>query len=88
MNKQFTFVASIVTLSLSISQAQAAEPLELQKVMKELGKNMQVITDGISREDWELVSRTAPLIASHPQPPATEKMRIKRWLRNFGQTDK
>ncbi|MDD3884769.1 MAG: cytochrome c [Gallionella sp.] len=80
MKKLFTFVASIVTLSLSISQVQAAEPLELQKVMKELGKNMQIITDGISREDWELVAKTAPLIASHPQPPATEKMRIMKFM--------
>lgn len=56
--------------------AHAAEPLALQKVMKDLGKNMQIITDGISREDWELVAKTAPLIADHPQPPFSEKMRI------------
>lgn len=80
MKKQFTFVSSIVTLSLFVSQVQAVEPLELQKVMKELGKNMQVITDGISREDWELVAKTAPLIAAHPQPPASEKMRIMRFM--------
>ena len=44
--------------------------------MKDLGMNMQVITDGISREDWELVEKTAPLIAEHPQPPISEKIRI------------
>ncbi len=27
--------------------------------MKELGRNMQVVTDGISREDRELVAKTA-----------------------------
>lgn len=58
----------------------AAEPLALQKVMKELGKNMQTITDGISREDWELVEKTAPLIADHPQPPFSEKMRIMGFM--------
>lgn len=52
------------------------EPLALQKVMKDLGKNMQIITDGISREDWALIEKTAPLIGEHPQPPMTEKMRI------------
>ncbi|MDP2760028.1 MAG: cytochrome C [Sideroxyarcus sp.] len=60
--------------------AQAVEPLALQQIMKELGKNMQVITDGISREDWELVEKTAPLIADHPQPPFSEKMRIMGFM--------
>lgn len=57
----------------------AAEPLALQKIMKDLGKNMQLITDGISREDWEQVEKTASLIADHPQPPLAEKMRILRF---------
>lgn len=57
----------------------AAEPLALQKIMKDLGKNMQLITDGISREDWERVEKTASLIADHPQPPLAEKMRILRF---------
>ncbi|MDD4979614.1 MAG: cytochrome c [Gallionella sp.] len=80
MKKQSIFAASIITFALSVNYAQAAEPLELQKVMKELGKNMQVITDGISREDWELVANTAPLIAAHPQPPVSEKMRIMKFM--------
>jgi len=50
--------------------------LALRKIMQDMGKNMQAITDGISREDWESVARAAPLIANHPQPPLTEKMRI------------
>lgn len=54
----------------------AVRPLELQKIMKELGRNMQAVTDGISREDWALVEKTAPLIADHPQPPLLEKTRI------------
>lgn len=54
----------------------AAEPMALQKVMKDLGKNMQAVTDGISREDWALIEKTAPLIGDHPQPPLSEKMRI------------
>lgn len=67
-------------LLLAASGAQAAEPLALQKVMKDLGRNMQAITDGISREDWELVEKTAPLIAEHPQPPLSEKMRIMGFM--------
>lgn len=37
---------------------------------------MQGVIDGISREDWELVAKIAPLIADHPQPPLGEKIRI------------
>jgi cytochrome c556 len=58
----------------------AAEPLALRKVMKELGSNMQAVTDGISREDWMLIEKTAPLIAEHPQPPLLEKMRIMSFM--------
>jgi len=67
-------------LLLAASGAQAAEPLALQKVMKDLGKHMQTITDGISREDWVLVEKTAPRIADHPQPPMMEKMRIMSFV--------
>lgn len=63
-------------LLLAASGAHAAEPLALQKIMKDMGRNMQVITDGISRGDWELVEKTAPLIADHPTPPFGEKLRI------------
>lgn len=67
-------------LLFAATSAQAAEPLALQQIMKDLGKNMQVITDGISREDWDLVEKTAPLIADHPQPPFSEKMRIMGFM--------
>lgn len=76
MKKRSILAASLITFALSVSHAHAAEPLELQKVMKELGKSMQVIADGIAREDWESVAKTAPMIAEHPQPPAAEKARI------------
>ncbi len=80
MKKQSILVASLITFALTVTHVQAAEPLELQKVMKELGKNMQVITDGIAREDWALVARTAPHIAEHPQPPVSEKLRIMKFM--------
>ena len=80
MKKHLIVAASLISLVFAASNVQAAEPLELQKVMRELGKNMQVITDGISREDWELVIKTAPMIAEHPQPPLGEKMRIMAFM--------
>ncbi|BAN35268.1 cytochrome c class II [Sulfuricella denitrificans skB26] len=78
-NLILNFLASS-SLLFAASGVQAAEPLALQNVMKDLGKNMQVITDGISRGDWELVEKTAPLIADHPQPPMSEKMRIMGFM--------
>lgn len=62
--------------TLAENSPQRAEPLVLQKVMKDLGKHMQAITDGISREDWAVVEKMAPLIGEHPQPPLSEKTRI------------
>lgn len=56
------------------------KPMELRLIMRELGKNMQIVTDGISREDWELIAKTAPKIADHRQPPMTEKIRILAYV--------
>lgn len=78
-NMIFNLLASS-SLLFAASGAHAAEPLALQKIMKDLGKNMQVVTDGISREDWALVEKTAPLIADHPQPPFSEKIRIMSFV--------
>jgi len=52
------------------------KPLELRKIMQELGKDMQAITEAIAHEDWMLVAKVAPQIAEHPEPSAIEKMRI------------
>lgn len=54
----------------------SAKPLALRTIMQGMGKNMQVMTDGISRSDWKLVENTAALLADHPQPPDQEKARI------------
>lgn len=68
------------TLLFTALSAQAAGPLALQQVMKDLGKNMQIVTDGISREDWVLVEHTAHLIAEHPEAPQEEKIRIMSFM--------
>ncbi len=79
----FLFTANNVTVA--ESNAPSDKQLALRGIMQDLGKNMQVITDGISREDWALVEKTAPLIADHPQPPMSEKARIMGFIgRNMG----
>ena len=64
----------------SEASTELVEPLALKKIMQDMGKSMQVIIDGISREDWPLVVKTAPLIADHPQPPLGEKLKILMYV--------
>lgn len=52
------------------------KPMALRGIMQEMSRNMQVMTDAIAREAWSEVVATAPLVADHPQPPFTEKLRI------------
>lgn len=82
--KKYLLLA-IAGLFYAATSAQAAEPLALQQIMKDLGKNMQIVTDGISREDWTLVEHTAHLIGEHPEAPLSDKMRIMAFMgRNMG----
>lgn len=81
----FTVIAASVFLASIYSHAWAdgdieAKPLELHKIMQELGKNMQTVTEAISREDWASVAKVAPQIAEHPEPPVIEKMRILTFI--------
>lgn len=62
------------------NEADNAKPLALRQIMHDLGENMQSITDAISNEDWDKIASVAPLIADHPQPPLTEKVRILGFL--------
>jgi hypothetical protein len=79
MHRRLSGIARLivpVALLLSPVTLQSADPLTLRQVMADLGQRMQAITAGISREDWPAVSAEAGLIAGHPQPSFSEKMRI------------
>jgi cytochrome c553 len=69
----YSFFSS-ACLVLATSGAQAASPVVLHKIMEDLGRNMQAITDGISREDWAMVEKSAAQIVDQPQPPLNEKV--------------
>lgn len=62
------------------SSAETQKPTALRGVMDKLGQNMQAVAGAISKEDWALAAELAPKIASHPEPPLTEKLRILSWL--------
>jgi len=57
-----------------------ATPLALTAIMRDLGKDLQGVTDGIAREDWPAVAQRAARIADHPQPPLGEKLRILAFM--------
>lgn len=79
-NFSVTVISAVLIAITPTWAAEDAEPQELRKIMQKLGEDMQIITDGISREDWVLVAETAPSIANHSQPSATERMRILSFL--------
>lgn len=60
--------------------AGAAEPLALKKIMVDLGRSMQTVTEGIFREDHVLVERAALEIANHPEIPEAEIKRLEDFL--------
>jgi len=74
------FLITANSVTVAETGQQSTKQLALRGIMKDLGSNMQVVTDGISREDWALVEKTAPLIADHPQPPMSEKARIMGFM--------
>jgi cytochrome c556 len=69
-----------ISASALAETADGSKEMALRKIMKDLGANMQTLTHAISMEDWQQVERTAPLIADHPQPPMTEKLRIMAFM--------
>lgn len=76
MNKKSLIAVIVLLMAAGQSFAESSEPLVLQNIMRDMSKNMQQIAGGISREDWKLVEKNALMIADHPQPPLTEKVRI------------
>lgn len=55
-------------------------PMALKAIMVNLGRDMQAITEAISKEDWESVANISPRIAKHDSPPMSEKVRLLSWL--------
>jgi cytochrome c556 len=62
--------------------ALAAEEMVLSQVMKEQGKNMQLIAGGIAREDYEQVVKASLAVIDPPHPSSTlaEKLRLMGFL--------
>jgi len=79
--KKAALVAGFITTLFSHQiMAEQSEPLVLQKIMFDMGEEMQNITAGISSEDWQRVAEAAIKIADHPKPPVSERMRIMSLL--------
>ncbi|WP_246540081.1 cytochrome c [sulfur-oxidizing endosymbiont of Gigantopelta aegis] len=78
-NLKVTVFAGLSVLLVS-SHSVASEPLALQKIMADIGSNMERIVHGIAREDWMLVEQAADKVANHPTPPMTDKVRILSYV--------
>lgn len=55
MNKQFSYLMAVIALILIVLRVQAAEPLLLQGLMRDLAMNMQTVAGAIAYQDWVLV---------------------------------
>ncbi len=60
--------------------SEPSKPLELRKIMQDMGKEMETIAGAISREEWKQVESAALRIADHPRPPMEERGRIIGFL--------
>ena len=85
MNKNYLnkilVITALFTINAPVMAESTIEPVDpptLRGVMQELDKNMQMISHGISLEDWQLVEKMALAIADHPKPPMGDRMRIKK----------
>ena len=74
------FLLSSSWIAAAGNTRQAARFPVLRTIMRDMGQNMQVIADAISREDWTLVARTASLLTDRPQPSMAEKVRLLGFL--------
>jgi hypothetical protein len=74
-----TFFAGM-SLLLMNTQTLAGEPLALQKIMADIGSNMELVVHGIAREEWDVVVQAADKVANHPTPPMADKMRILSYV--------
>jgi len=79
------FAAVLAAAALAGCAAQPAPATEeralaLRGIMRDMGRDLTAITDGLSREDYYAIERSARRLATHPQPPAEERVRIITWL--------
>ena len=85
--RRIAVTAAAVGMLLSASWIAAARDTSpadrlpvLRTIMRDMGRNMQVIADAIAREDWKLVATTAPLLTDRPKPSMAEKIRLLGFL--------
>jgi len=54
--------------------------LALRGIMRDMGREVAAIAEGLMQEDYARVEAAALRVASHPQPPVEERARIITWL--------
>jgi cytochrome c556 len=73
-------VRLLTLLLLAAALGGCASELALRGIMRDMGRDVAEIAEGLLREDYGAVERAANRLAAHPQPPAEERARIITWL--------
>jgi cytochrome c556 len=73
-------VRLFILLLLAATLGGCASELALRGIMRDMGRDVAEIAEGLLREDYDAVERAASRLATHPQPPAEERARIITWL--------
>lgn len=78
MTVLFAGLTTLVVSNPVVSETASGSPetLVLRKIMQDMGKEMAVIAEAISREEWAQVEKSALRIADHPRPPMSERAKI------------
>lgn len=76
----FSIILTAFTTNPKAQTVQVEEPMGLRTIMEKLGHDMEAVTRAISTEDWLLITKLAPEIAHHTEPPMSEKAQILTWL--------
>ena len=79
------FIAWIAAPDVRAPESAAPDTLQtrpLRALMTELGQDMSRVSDGIWREDFEMIGSAALRIAHHPRVPANERTLIQDVLKD------
>jgi hypothetical protein len=78
MSKLFFAAAALALAGCAAQPGPGA--MALRGIMRDMGRDAAAVSDGLMRENFAAVERSATRLAAHPQPPPEERARILTWL--------
>ena len=74
--KLLTLICAIVGMNVLATSAHAKDPETFQELMKYMGEQYTQVVDGILKQDYDQIDKAANIIAFHPEPSLTQRMKI------------